>query len=68
MISKVSSNLNHSMVLCIGILWQGFWKQGGYRGVFCEKVLEASPVSDSTLEHGKGVESSPWGGRSSRDE
>ena len=31
---------------CIGFAWQGFGSGEGYRGGFCEKLLEASPVSD----------------------
>ncbi|GAB0209844.1 mitochondrial enolase superfamily member 1 [Grus japonensis] len=31
---------------CVGFAWQGFGSGGGYRGGFCEKLLEASPVSD----------------------
>lgn len=30
---------------------------GGLQGFFCEKLLETSPVSDPTLEQGKGVRS-----------
>ena len=32
--------------VCIGFAWQGFGSVGGYRGGFCEKLLEASPRSD----------------------
>ena len=31
--------------ICIGFAWQGFGG-GGYRGGFCGKLLEASPMSD----------------------
>ncbi|GAB0207035.1 BDNF/NT-3 growth factors receptor [Grus japonensis] len=31
---------------CVGFAWQGFGGGGGYRGGFCEKLLEAHPVSD----------------------
>lgn len=31
---------------CIGFMWQDFVR-GGYRGDFCEKVLENSPVSNT---------------------
>ncbi|GAB0207175.1 mitochondrial enolase superfamily member 1 [Grus japonensis] len=31
---------------CVGFAWQGFGSGRGYRGGFCEKLLEASPVSD----------------------
>ena len=34
------------LALCVGFVWQGFGSRGGYRGGFCEKLLEASPVSD----------------------
>ena len=30
----------------LGFVWQGFGSGGGYRGGFCEKLLEAPPVSD----------------------
>ncbi|GAB0204042.1 hypothetical protein GRJ2_002869800 [Grus japonensis] len=33
-------------IKCIGFAWQGFGSKGSYRGGFCEKLLEASPVSD----------------------
>ena len=33
--------------MCVlGFVWQGFGSGRGYRGGFCEKLLEASPVSD----------------------
>ena len=32
------------MQRCIGFVWQGFGSGGGYRGGFCKKLLEASPV------------------------
>lgn len=33
--------------LCTGFAWAGYGEEGaGYRGGFCEKVLEALPVSD----------------------
>ncbi|GAB0207180.1 mitochondrial enolase superfamily member 1 [Grus japonensis] len=41
----VDSRLNMSQQ-CVGFAWQGFGSGGGYRGGFCEKLLEASPVSD----------------------
>ena len=32
---------------CIGFVWQGFGSSESYRGgFFCEKLLEASPMSD----------------------
>ncbi|GAB0206293.1 hypothetical protein GRJ2_003094900 [Grus japonensis] len=31
---------------CFEFAWQGFGRGGGYRGGFCEKLLEASPLSD----------------------
>ena len=31
---------------CIGFAWQDFSSEGGYRGGFCEKLLEASPMSN----------------------
>ena len=31
---------------CIGFAWQGFGSGRGYRGGFCGKVLEASPMSN----------------------
>ena len=31
---------------CIGFAWQGFGGGGGYRGGFCEKLLEVSLMSD----------------------
>ncbi|KAK4827150.1 LOW QUALITY PROTEIN: hypothetical protein QYF61_015104 [Mycteria americana] len=42
----VPSNLNRSLKMCIGFLWQGFGSREGYRDGFCEKLLEASPMSD----------------------
>ncbi|GAB0183220.1 hypothetical protein GRJ2_000787300 [Grus japonensis] len=30
----------------LGFVWQGFGSGKGYRGGFCEKLLEASPVPD----------------------
>ncbi|GAB0208288.1 hypothetical protein GRJ2_003294500 [Grus japonensis] len=33
-------------LVSIGFAWQGFGSGRGYRGGFCEKLLEASPVSD----------------------
>ncbi|GAB0209804.1 mitochondrial enolase superfamily member 1 [Grus japonensis] len=32
--------------IVLGFVWQGFGSGRGYRGGFCEKLLEASPVSD----------------------
>ena len=37
---------------CIGFAWQGFGGGGGYRGGFCEKLLEASPMSDTVNASG----------------
>ena len=34
------------LLSCIGFGWQGFGSGGGYRGGFCKKLLEASPVSN----------------------
>ena len=34
------------LICCIGFAWQGFGSGRGYRGGFCEKLLEASPMSD----------------------
>ncbi|GAB0182875.1 hypothetical protein GRJ2_000752800 [Grus japonensis] len=34
------------IVSVLAFVWQGFGSRRGYRGGFCEKLLEASPVSD----------------------
>ena len=32
--------------VCVGFAWQGFDSEGGYRGGSCEKLLEASFMSN----------------------
>ena len=32
---------------CCGFTWHGFGSGGGYKGGFCKKLLEASPMSDT---------------------
>jgi len=34
------------VVDCYGFAWQVFGRGGAIRGGFCEKLLEASPISD----------------------
>ena len=40
-----SCSLFYQFTECYGFAWQGFGS-GGYRGGFCEKLQEASPMPD----------------------